>query len=616
MMNTDTAASDQTQDKSLIFAPRDVVAQYRADGSVLLRSPFPLQGEVTNIVDYLEQWATETPNGIFLGQRNADGGWDELSYGLAWQRVQAVAQALLDLGLTAETPVAILSGASLEHAILSYAAMLVGIPVAPVSPAYSLLPGALPRLAGVAEILRPGLVFVQCTEQYQNARTIPELSTAIWVTGTPGQQDATDIADLYQTLPGPRMAEARQQVTHDTVGKILFTSGSTGAPKGVINTQRMLCSDVTATAQVVAYTNRPILLDWLPWHHTMGGNSSMNGSLRVGGALYIDEGRPTTEAAFQATLDNIRSVKPTSLLSVPAALQMLVDALEKDDSLRRAFFSRMQRLIYAGAALDQNIYDRMQAMAMKTAGHEIYFGSGYGTTETSPTISIKHWISQNCSEIGLPVPGLTLKLVPVEDRYEVRVKGASVTPGYYRAPDLTAAAFDGEGYYCVGDLVQFIDPENPSLGLRFAGRLSENFKLTNGSWVATSELRLAVLDACRPLITDLVIAGQDRDDIRLLVWASPQAREQIGAPAEGALAPEHYQALATAIAGRLTVFNESRSGKTHRVAAFRILHEAPSLGDGETTDKGYVNQRGVLHKRAALVDDLYAKDSTPEVVHL
>lgn len=616
MMNADMAAPDPAQDESLIFAPKEVMAHYRADGCVLLRSPLPLQEVAGNIVDYLEKWASETPDRIFLGQRNKNGGWEELSYGLAWQRVQSVAQALLDLGLNQDTPVAILSGASLEHAILSYAAMLVGVPVAPISPSYSLLPGALPRLAGIAEILRPSLVFVQCTEQFDSARSVSKIDTAKWVTGTAGQQGATFIEDLYKTVPGPQVTAARQAVTPDTTVKILFTSGSTGAPKGVINTQRMLCSDVTATALIVRTKNRPTLLDWLPWHHTMGGNSSLNGALLRGGTLYIDEGRPTTAAAFQATLDNIREIRPTSLLSVPVALQMLVDALEADDSLRRAFFSRIERLMYAGAALSQDVYNRMQAMAVKTIGREIYFGSGYGTTETAPTISVKHWKSQGCEEIGLPIPGLTIKLVPVEDRYEVRVKGENVTPGYFRAPELTAAAFDGEGYYCVGDLVQFIDPANPARGLRFAGRLSENFKLTNGSWVTTGELRVAVLEACRPLISDLVIAGQDRDDIRLMVWASPQERQRLGAPPEGRIDEAHYQALATAIAERLRAFNENNRGATRQIAAFRILHELPSLGAGETTDKGYVNQRGVLQHRAELAEELYALNPGAEVARL
>lgn len=600
----------------LVFAPKEVIAHYRADGSVLLRSPIPLQGVKDNIVDYLEKWAAETPDRVFLGQRGQGGDWDELRYGQAWQRVQAVAQALLDLGLTQETPIAVLSGASLEHAIISYAALLVGVPVAVISPSYSLLPGALPRLVDIAAVLRPAAVFAQCAEQFQGAREVPEIAAAKWISATAGQPGTLYLGDLYETVPSHQVVLARQVVTPETTGKILFTSGSTGAPKGVINTQRMLCSAIVAAALLVDTADAPVLLDWLPWHHTMGGNSNLNGALRAGGSLYIDDGRPTTPQAFQKTLDNIREIRPTTLLSIPAALQMLVDALEADTDLCRAFFSRLTRMTFAGASLPQDIWNRLQALAIQATGQEIAFGSGYGTTETAPGIAITHWATRSGGELGLPVPGLTIKLVPVEDRYEVRVRGANVTPGYFRRPDLTAAAFDDEGFYQTGDLVQFIDAAKPSDGLRFAGRLSENFKLTNGSWVATGELRLALLEACQPLASDLVIAGQDRDDIRLLIWVSAQARLSAGAPAEGRIGPSHYQALAAALADRLRVYNQDKGGKTHWVAAFRILHESASLGAGETTDKGYVNQRGVLRQRAELVEDLYAPNPSVEVVHL
>ncbi|HEX5515700.1 MAG TPA: AMP-binding protein, partial [Gammaproteobacteria bacterium] len=347
-----------------------------------------------------------------------------------------------------------------------------------------------------------------------------------------------------------------------------------------------------------------------------GGNSNLNGALRAGGSLYLDDGRPTTPEAFQKTLDNIREIRPTTLLSVPAALQMLVAALEADADLRRAFFSRLTRMTFAGASLPQDVWNRLQALAVETIGEEVVFGSGYGTTETAPGIAITHWATRGGGELGLPVPGLTIKLAPVEDRYEVRVKGPNVTPGYFRRADLTAAAFDEEGFYQTGDLVQFIDAAKPSEGLRFAGRLSENFKLTNGSWVATSELRLALLEACQPLASDLVIAGQDRDDIRLLIWVGAQARVSAGAPAEGCIESTHYQAFAAELAERLRLYNQDKGGKTHRIAAFRILHEAASLGAGEITDKGYVNQRGVLQRRAELVEDLYAPNPRADVVRL
>jgi len=597
------------------FAPKEVLVDHRADGSILLRSPIALTGCVGNIVDYLAHWAVAAPQRTFLAQKAADGTWETLNYADAWQRVQAVGQWLLHQGLSDQTPIAILSGASLEHAVLTFAGMLVGVPVSPVSPNYTLLAQARPRLAEIAELLRPGLVFAQNAAQFAGARDVDLLAGAPWLSAAAGAPGVATIASLYDTPVGPAVAQARRAVQADTVAKVLFTSGSTGAPKGVLNTQGMLCSAVQASGLLVSSAQLPVGLDWLPWHHTVGGNATLHGILREGGTLYIDDGRPTPGEVGK-TIANIRDVRPTTLLSVPSALQMLADAMEADDALREAFFSRLRRMTYAGASLPQEVWTRMQALAVRTLGHQIAFGAGYGTTETGPGISITHWASQGGGEIGLPVPGLTIKLVPFEDRYEVRVRGPNVTPGYLQRPDLTAAAFDEEQFYRVGDLVQFANPAQPEDGLRFAGRLSENFKLSNGSWVATGELRLALVGACQPLVTDLVIAAPDRDDIRLMVWVHPAERQRAGGSADGELPPAAYAAIAARLVDSLQAHNRSNSGNTHRVAAFRILHTPASIGAGETTDKGYVNQRGVLHNRAALVDELYSAQPGPEVIRL
>ena len=603
-------------DLGVRFAPKEVLLERRADGSILLRSPIELCGCADNIVDYLEHWAAAAPDRVFLAQRAPGGGWETLSYVEAWRRVQGVAQALLARGLTKQTPIAILSGASLEHAVLTFAGMLVGIPVSPVSPNYTLLPTARPRLAEIAELLEPALVFAQDAARYAAARDVPLLASASWLSASAGEPGAAPIASLYDTAPGPAVAAARRAVRPSAVAKILFTSGSTGAPKGVLNTHGMLCSAAQASGLLVSSDQVPVGLDWLPWHHTVGGNATLHGILREGGTLYIDDGRPTTPSEFRKTIENIREVRPTALLSVPSALQMLADAMDADDDLREAFFSRLRRMTYAGASLPQEVWNRMQGLAVRTLGMQIAFGAGYGATETGPGISITHWPSQGGGEIGLPVPGLTVKLVPFEDRYEVRVRGPNVTPGYLRRPDLTAAAFDEEQFYRVGDLVQFANPQRPEDGLRFAGRLSENFKLSNGSWVATGELRLALVEACQPMLTDLVIAAPDRDDIRLLVWVHPAERQRSGANAEGELPPAAYAAIAARVAERLSAYNQRAGGGTYRVAAFRILHTPASIGAGETTDKGYVNQRGVLACRATLVDELYSANPGPEVIRI
>ncbi|WP_198084098.1 AMP-binding protein [Variovorax sp. E3] len=568
-----------------------------------------------NIIDYLEQWAIAAPERVFLAQKSKGSRWEALSYAEAWRRVQGVAQALLNMGLGEQTPIAILSGASFDHAVLTFAGMLVGIPVSPISPSYTLLPAARSRLAEIAEVLQPGLVFAQDAARYLDIRGMPALARASWLCADAVDSGIPLISDLYDSLPGEGVFEARRAVSSSTVAKILFTSGSTGPPKGVLNTQGMLCSATQATALVVSSDSFPIALDWLPWHHTVGGNATLHSVLREGGTLYIDDGRPTP-AEFSKTIENIRHVRPTTLLSVPSAIQMLTDALEADDNLRKAFFSRLQRMNYAGASLPQEVWSRMQALAMRTIGSQIAFGSGYGTTETGPGISITHWPSQGGGEIGLPFPGLTIKLVPMEDSYEVRVKGPNVTPGYFERPDLTAEAFDEEQFYRVGDLVRFVDPERPENGLRFAGRLSENFKLTNGTWVATGELRLALVEACQPLVTDLVVTGPDRDDIRLMVWVHPAERKRAGGTVDGAMDPAVYGAIALRVAEKLRAHNRNAGGRTYRVSAFRILQTPASIGAGETTDKGYVNQRGVLTRRAALVDELYAEEPSAEVIRI
>lgn len=583
----------------LRYPAREVIALHRADGTMVLRSCIALEGVRHNIVDYLEDHARDTPDRVFLAQRSVTREWETLTYADAWARVPAIAQGLIDAGLIPGQMIAILSGASIEHALVMLAGMLIGAPVVPVSPNYSLLPDARPRLEEIVATVEPALVFVQAEAPFAAIRDLPGLADRPWLSVAGGPRSAA-LADWYALAPGAEVWRRRDAVTADTIGKILFTSGSTGSPKGVVNTQRMLCSAVAAAGTMLHSDTPGVQVDWMPWHHTMGGNTVLHGTLHIGGSLYIDDGRPTPDL-FVRTLDNLRDVSPTMMQNVPAAYALLVAALERDDALCATFFGGIERMIYAGASLPQDVWERMQALALRTTGRPVSFGSGYGTTETGPGVTITHWASDGKGEIGLPLAGMEIKLLPVEDRYEIRVRGANVTPGYYRQPALTAQAFDEEGFYRIGDLVQFVDRTNPAAGLRFAGRLSENFKLTSGSWVATGELRLAVLEACRPLITDLVLGGADRDDVRIMAWPAPGTDRET---------------LVAALTDRLRGFNARGGGATHRVAAFRLLDEPPSIGAGETTDKGYVNQRGVLRQRALLVDDLYAATPGPGVVLL
>lgn len=595
------AESSGRQD-GLVFAPREVCAHFRVDQSILLTSPLALAAPVSNLVEYLQHWAEQRPEHIFLGEKSREGGWRTITFAAAWRSVQAVGQSLLDRNLTSDTPIAILSGASIDHAMLTFGAMLVGVPVSPISPNYSLIADALPRLEGILKLLDPAMVFAQDAEALPLARSLALLDQVAWLSAVPGQAGTDFIGDMYDTGVTAAVAEAQAKIDVRKPAKILFTSGSTGAPKGVINTQQMLCTAICAASQLAETAAPPVLLDWLPWHHTMGGNAVLHGALKTGGSLYIDDGRPTPND-FHRTVANIAEIGPTTLLSVPLALQMLAGELERNDAFREAFFASVLRVTYAGASLPQDTWERIQIQARKTLGREIVLGSGFGTTETGPGISITHWPTPGGGEIGLPVPGMTLKLVPQEDTYELRVKGASVTPGYYKSPEITAAAYDEEGFYKVGDLVRFVDPANLHMGLRYAGRLSENFKLSSGTWVATGELRLSLLDVLKPMIADVVIAGHDQEDVRIMLWLAATDRAA--------------RAEATAeIARRLTKYNAIKTGGAQRIGAFLVLLDPPSIGLGEITDKGYVNQRGVLKNRSDLVADLYAPASSTDVVLL
>ena len=568
------------------FAPREVDVRYRADGTILLHSPIPLDGVERHICCYLELYATTAPDRVFLAKRGAGGGWRYLTYGEAWRRALAIGQALLENGLGPDRPLAILTGNSVEHALMAFGAMAAGVPVAPLSPSYSASEGGLKRLAEILEILKPAMAFAQSADALAAARALPQLATVPWISAD-AAQNATLLA-AFETVENTTAVErAYRDADHTTVAKFLFTSGSTGAPKGVPNTQGMLCSAVRAAGLVFPVDAPPVTVDWMPWHHTLGGNSTLHSILRDGGTMYIDDGRPLP-GLFQHTIRNLTEIATTVVQNVPAGFQMLVPAMEADDALRTRFFERVERIAFAGASLSPDTFRRMQDLAIRTTGAPVPFVAGYGTTETGPGIASTHWPSEGKGEIGLPFPGCAVKLVPFGDRFDLRARGPNVFPGYLARPDLTTEAFDEEGFYRVGDAVQFMDAADPSAGLRFAGRLSENFKLSNGTWVLTGELRGAVLGAA-PSIGEAVVAGHDRDDVRLLVWVAPGSdRDAIDR-----------------IRQELNAYNLLNRTATRRIAAFRLVTDAPSMAAGELTDKGYVNQRAVLANRHDMVESLY-----------
>jgi feruloyl-CoA synthase len=594
----------------------DIEVTRRDGGTVILRSRIMLKGASGTICSYLPHWAQETPDRVFLAQRISDNVWQQISYGEFWSRVQSVGQALIDRGGAAGDTLAILSGNSTENAVIQFAAMSVGLQVAPISPSYSLLPGGLSRIEEIAKVLTPKFVFAQKAAPYAQARDIPGFAKAEWITAEKAA-NFTPLSELCDATPGRPFEAAFAAVGPDTVGRILFTSGSTGSPKGVINTHRMMWSAQQMAAQVMPVLQPPVQLEWLPWHHTMGCNVILNGILKNGGSLYIDDGRPTPDR-FYRTIANLHDVSPTASFNVPTGYTQLAAALGEDPVLRRKFFDRLERMMFGGAAIPASVMTRLQELAVEARGERIPILAGYGATETAPTICISYRPCEAPGEIGLPAPGVELKLVPAMDGYEARVRGPNVMPGYLGLPDLSAAAFDEEGFYRVGDAVAFIDPADPSRGLRFSGRLSENFKMMNGTWVLAGNLRAAILNRMGGVLQDLAIGGENRDSLIALVWLNPDRATQY---ATGTTSPDAGEALAvdpgirTYIHWVLEEHNHTATSST-RISAVAIQIQPPSLAAGETTDKGYINQRAVLKNRAGVVDSLYGGATSPYVIRL
>jgi len=593
----------------------DVDVTRREGGTLILRSRIKLKVSGT-ICSFPPHWAREAPDRMFLAQRTGHNVWQQISYGEFWSRVRSVGHALLDRGGAAGDTLAILSGNSIENAIMQFGAMSVGLQVAPISPSYSLLPGGLSRIEEIGKVLTPKFVFAQQADPYVQARGVSGFAQAEWVTAEKAA-DTTLLSELCDVAPRHPFEAAFAAIGPDTVGKILFTSGSTGSPKGVINTHRMMQSSLQMIAQLMPVPGPPVMLEWLPWHHTMGSNVILNGILKDGGSLYIDDGRPTPDA-FHRTIANLREVSPTASFNVPSGYAQLCVALRNDPVLKQKFFHRIQRMIFAGAAISAPVMATLQELAIEARGERIPIMAGYGATETAPTICMSYRPCEAPGEIGLPAPGVELKLVPAMEAYEARVRGPNVMPGYLGMPDLSAAAFDEEGFYRVGDAVAFIDPANPARGLKFVGRLSENFKMANGTWVLAGNLRTAILNRTGGVLQDLAIGGENRDSLVALVWLNPdRARQHATGVADTASAENlavdpgvhHY-------IHRVLHEHNSAAGSCDRISAVAIQTELPSLAAGETTDKAYINQRAVLKNRTAIVDLLYGATTSSHIIRL
>ncbi len=601
------------------FAPAEVEREELPGGGMILRSPHPLGPVARAVGDKLAGWASWMPHRVFLAEREG-AGWRRVTYHEAHEAARAIGQSLLNRRLGPERPVMILSDNSIDHALLALGALYVGVPVAPVSVAYSLMSRDLAKLRAVAAQLTPGLIYADDGARYAAAIDVLKSSgAAIAVSrNPPSGVEAISIGVLRATHPRQALEDAFHRVGPDTVAKILFTSGSTGDPKGVVNTQRMICANQAQYLQAWPFLadRPPVVMDWLPWSHTFGGNSTFHMILFNGGTLWIDDGKPTP-ALIERSVANMRAVSPTLYFNVPRGYGLVLDHLEHDAELARLFFAELDLLCYAGAALPQSLWERFEALAVAQTGRKPPFVSAWGTTETAPCATIVHYAIERAGNVGLPVPGTDIKLVPEGDKLELRVKGPNVTPGYWRRPDLTEAAFDEDGFYRPGDAARLDDPEDPARGLVFDGRIGENFKLTSGTWVTVGALRVAVIAAAAPVIDDAVIAGHDRDTVGLLVFPSLAGCRALCPE----LGPEATLAalvaapkVRNALQAGLVRHNEAAGGSSHRVARAIFLAEPPSIDKGEITDKGYINQRAVLKERAARVAELYAEPPGPDVI--
>ncbi|MFZ3309742.1 MAG: feruloyl-CoA synthase [Xanthobacteraceae bacterium] len=594
------------------LGPADVLVERRGDGSIVMRSPHALPPHPHKLTERLAYWAKTAPDRVFLAQRDAGGGWRTHNYADTLTAVNAIAASLLKRDLSADRPIAILSGNDIEHALLALAAMHVGIPYAPISVPYSLLSQDFGKLTAIMALLSPGLVFAANGQAFARAitATVPKQAEIVIAANAAGDRAATAFATLLETPVTAAVEAAHAAVTPDTIAKILFTSGSTGQPKGVINTQRMLCANQAMIAAGLPFLRDepPIVIDWLPWNHTFGSNHNFGLALDNGGSLYIDEGKPLP-GAIEATVRNLRDVAPTIYFNVPKGYEMLLPHLQSDRALREKFFGRLKVMFYAGASLAQHVVQGLQELAVATTGERIIFLSSLGSTETAPAALACTWDCERAGNIGLPLPGVELKLVPHEGKLEARLKGANITPGYWRAPALTADAFDAEGFYKIGDALKFDDPDDPTKGLLFDGRLAEDFKLATGTWVSVGPLRAAFIAHFAPLIRDVVLAGADRDEVTALIFPDVEACRALARGRDAQLPVRSLLADARVIdafSHRLNSFFAGASGTSSRITRAVLLHEPPSLDVGEMTDKGSINQRAVLAHRAKLVEELYA----------
>lgn len=580
--------------------PHSLKVETRDDGTLILSSEMALPPTVDKTSDWLHRWAVDAPDRVFLAEREGDG-WRTLTYAQALDAVRRVAASLLARGFGAETPVVVLSGPSINHGILALATQYIGVPLVPLAEQYSLIPDAHPRMLYAIEKTKPAMLYAEDGGVYAEALSLPELDGLLKVVGGTAGDGIVEFDSLLKGEPDALLDAVNATVEPDTLAKILFTSGSTSMPKGVPQTQRMMCVNQSQYQACLPFLqdHPPVILDWMPWNHVFGGNSNFNMTLANGGSLYLDDGKPM-KGRFERSLENLAMVNATMSLNVPIAYAMLVEAMRNDAALRKQFFDGLDLIFYAGASLPADVWDALREMAMAETGHVPMMTSSWGLTETAPMAVIHYQGKAESGHIGVPAPQLEAKLIPESPgRYEIRVRGPNVMAGYFNDPEKTAESFDDEGYFITKDAVRFVDENDRTKGVKFDGRISEDFKLLTGTWVQAGNLRLEAMAALSGLVLDVVITGADRHEVGVMIFP-PAARGLTGD--DGTIRDAEYLAE---LSERLTSLAAKATGSASRIARALVLAEPPNVGGGEITAKGSLNYNAILRRRADLLERLY-----------
>lgn len=621
MSNAPSASAASTHPlRPISFGNPDVTVERHDDGTIYLRPKGGIADYPVRITDRLHHWAEAAPHRVFMVER-AGGGWRGITYAQSLETARSIASALIARGLSAERPIVILSGNSVDHARLALGALYAGIPFCPVSPAYSLVSRDYGKLAFVFKLLTPGLVFVDDADQFADAlraNVAPDVEI-VASRGMISGRDVTQFSDLVAAPQDPRLDAINAAIGPDTIAKFLLTSGSTGNPKAVINTQRMICANQVMVRETLAFLKDepPVIVDWLPWNHTFGGNHNAGLTLYNGGSMYLDEGKPIP-GGIEETVRNLREISPTVYFNVPKGYESLLPYLRDDAGLRTKFFERLHAMFFSGAALSPFVWNSLDALAVQAKGYRVPMLTGLGATETSPFFMSARPDTSRSGHVGLPVAGNDAKLAPSNGKLEVRARGPNVTPGYWRQPELTAKAFDEEGFYKFGDALKPVDPDNLNAGFDFDGRIAEDFKLASGTWVSVGPLRARFVGACAPLLRDIVIAGLNRDALAAIVILDLDGcrlinpKLAVGDTNAAAKDPLVRAAFRERFAGVLA----SATGSSNRITRAILLDAPLSIDRGEITDKGSINQRAVLEHRAALVEMLYAPVPSDFVIAL